>query len=85
MPIFLVAAKLLSNVKRNRIVSLLVLAVVCLVAGGLAFAAVEHRSVGTGLYWAVTTATTVGYGDVVPTNTAGRVIAVFIEKKKKTI
>jgi voltage-gated potassium channel len=78
MPIFLVAAKLLSNVKRNRIVSLLVLAVVCLVAGGLAFAAVEHRSVGTGLYWAVTTATTVGYGDVVPTNTAGRVIAVFV-------
>jgi voltage-gated potassium channel len=78
MPIFLIAAKLLSNVKRNRIVSLLTLAAVCLVGGGIAFAAVEHRSVGTGLYWAVTTATTVGYGDVVPTNSAGRVVAVFV-------
>ena len=78
MPIFLVAARLLSNVRRNRIISLLVFAVFCLVAGGIAFAAAEHRSVGTGLYWAVTTATTVGYGDVLPTNTIGRVIAVVV-------
>jgi voltage-gated potassium channel Kch len=30
---------------------------------------------GDALWWAVTTVTTVGYGDVVPENTAGRVVA----------
>ena len=32
----------------------------------------------TGLYWAITTATTVGYGDVTPRNAAGRVIASLV-------
>jgi len=35
----------------------------------------QHDSYALSLYWAITTATTVGYGDVLPTNTAGRVIA----------
>lgn len=46
--------------------------------GGILFAMAEHYSVGTGLYFAVTTATTVGYGDVTPHNALGRVIAVAI-------
>ena len=32
----------------------------------------------TGLYWAVTTATTVGYGDVTPKDPAGRVVAAAV-------
>jgi voltage-gated potassium channel len=33
-------------------------------------------SVGDGLWWAITTLTTVGYGDIYPTTTEGRFIAV---------
>ena len=47
-------------------------------AGGLAFAAAEHVPVTTGLYWAVATGTTVGYGDVTPHNPLGRLIAVVV-------
>ena len=46
--------------------------------GAVWFAAVEHLSVATGLYWSVTTATTVGYGDVTPHTHVGRVIAVLV-------
>ena len=34
------------------------------------------QSVGDGFWWAITTLTTVGYGDIYPTTTEGRVIAV---------
>ena len=34
------------------------------------------QSVGDGLWWAITTLTTVGYGDIYPTTTQGRFIAV---------
>jgi hypothetical protein len=46
--------------------------------GAIWFAAVEHISVATALYWSVTTATTVGYGDVTPHTHIGRVIAVLV-------
>jgi voltage-gated potassium channel len=35
-------------------------------------------SIGSGLWWAVQTVTTVGYGDDVPTNVAGRLVAVLV-------
>lgn len=42
------------------------------------FSYYEKISFFKAFYWAVTTATTVGYGDVVPTNHAGRVIAIIL-------
>ena len=51
------------------------------VVAGLLMTVVEHHtypSIGTGLWWAAQTVTTVGYGDNVPTSVAGRLIAVLV-------
>ena len=42
---------------------------------------IDHEnfpSVGLGLWWAVQTVTTVGYGDYVPRNVAGRIVATLV-------
>lgn len=49
--------------------------------GGTAFAAVEKEqdlSAWDGLYWAITTVTTVGYGDLQPATDGGRIIALAV-------
>jgi voltage-gated potassium channel len=38
----------------------------------------SFHSVWLGMWWAIETVTTVGYGDIVPTQTAGKVIASFL-------
>jgi voltage-gated potassium channel len=38
----------------------------------------DFSSVGSGLWWAVQTVTTVGYGDKVPTSTGGRLVATVV-------
>jgi voltage-gated potassium channel len=38
----------------------------------------KFPNIGEGLWWAVQTVTTVGYGDVVPTSTAGRLVATLV-------
>jgi voltage-gated potassium channel len=78
MAIFLIAQRLLNRVRDVHIAALLSVAVVIVIVGGILFAVTDGVSVGTGLYWSVTTATTVGYGDVTPANTASRVIAVCV-------
>lgn len=45
---------------------------------GSAFAAAEHVPLGTGLYFATTTATTVGYGDVTPHGWLPHLLAVAV-------
>jgi voltage-gated potassium channel len=51
------------------------------VVAGLLMTLVDHqtfRTVGSGLWWAVQTVTTVGYGDYVPENVAGRLVATVV-------
>jgi len=36
------------------------------------------RDIGTSIYWAITTLSTVGYGDITPATTAGRFLSSFI-------
>lgn len=38
----------------------------------------EYRSVWVGMWWAIQTVTTVGYGDVTPRHTSGRIVAAFV-------
>ena len=53
----------------------MLLAIFCL---GLAFSAAERISVGDAQYFAFITATTVGYGDIVPVNSVGKFISVVL-------
>jgi len=38
----------------------------------------EYRTYGKGLWWAIQTVTTVGYGDVTPTHPTGRIVAAIV-------
>jgi voltage-gated potassium channel len=38
----------------------------------------DFHSVGEGLWWAVQTVTTVGYGDIVPSAVSGRIVATIL-------
>jgi voltage-gated potassium channel len=78
MSLFLIAARVVGTLNRNRIHALLGIALAIILIGAGAFALTQHVSYGLGLYWAITTATTVGYGDVTPHNSAGRIIAAAV-------
>ncbi|GEN94155.1 potassium channel family protein [Pediococcus ethanolidurans] len=56
-------------------VYLLYASVVILVLSALLYSIVEKISLANALWWAITTATTVGYGDVFPHTAIGKIIA----------
>ena len=57
--------------------AMLVVTIVCGVLIWLVDPA-DFENVGVGLWWAVQTVTTVGYGDEVPRHVAGRTVAAFL-------
>jgi voltage-gated potassium channel len=76
MPILL--ARLFSLRPRQHALTLIGAAIFFVIAGGAVFAATQHIPVTQGWYWAIETATTVGYGDVTPKTGLGRLIAVIV-------
>jgi len=51
------------------------------VGGGLLIRLLDHSeysNVWVGMWWALQTVTTVGYGDVTPKNPSGRIVAAFV-------
>ncbi len=67
-----------TQVKRSQALRLAIAGAVCLLGGAALFSATQGISFATAVYWAITTATTVGYGDITPKNPAGRAIAVGV-------
>ena len=54
---------------------------VVVVVGGMLMRFLDHKeyaNVWVGMWWAIQTVTTVGYGDVTPTATSGRIVAVLV-------
>ena len=49
-----------------------------LLAASFLFMALEARTFATSLYWAATTATSTGYGDVTPKTVAGQLLAAVL-------
>jgi voltage-gated potassium channel len=73
------SGKRLTAVRAARIIASVTVAVT--VASGVLMHWADPKSfpdIGRGLWWAVQTVTTVGYGDVVPRSTAGKLVATLV-------
>ena len=60
---------------------IMIATVLVTLAGGVLIWLLDHKefpNLGTSLWWALQTVTTVGYGDVVPADTKGRIIGAFL-------
>jgi len=70
--------------KKERFFLILGITIVILFCGAAALYLFEHQvnktvaSLGDAIYWAVISMTTTGYGDIVPSTTGGRLVAVFV-------
>ncbi|CAK1226350.1 potassium channel family protein [Fructobacillus cardui] len=64
--------------KTNGFIYMVLSAIAIILIGAGMYSAVEGINYGNALWWAVTTTTTVGYGDISPHSTVGKVIATVL-------
>lgn len=62
----------------NNIVGLLIIYIISLISTGFIFSILESTTFLNGMYWAVTTALSIGYGDVLPTHTSTKIIFIIM-------
>jgi voltage-gated potassium channel len=66
---------------RNAASVIVIATVVVVVGAGVVMTLIdskEYPNLGVGLWWALQTVTTVGYGDVVPAQLGGRLVGAFV-------
>jgi voltage-gated potassium channel Kch len=66
---------------RNAANIIVVATLIVVVVGGILMWVVDHQeypNIGRGIWWALQTVTTVGYGDVTPQRWQGRVVGAFV-------
>jgi voltage-gated potassium channel len=66
---------------RNAAGTIVTATTIVVVAGGILMRAIDHKeyaNVWVGMWWALQTVTTVGYGDVTPKAVSGRIVAAFV-------
>ncbi len=71
--------------KRNQIISSLFIVLILMLASGMCMYSVEHNAqpevfdnVFSSIWWSVSTLLTVGYGDIYPITTLGKIMAIVI-------
>lgn len=71
--------------KRQQLISSVLIIVILMIASSLCMYSLEHdaqpevfENAFSGIWWAVSTLLTVGYGDIYPITTVGKVLSIFI-------
>ena len=64
--------------EKNSLHYVTIITVFLIIASSIAFSWLEQRDLSYGLWWAITTVTTVGYGDTYPETNMGRIFAALV-------